>query len=163
MAIPRRYIWVAAGAAFTVGAMLVRNQLDKLQRQQREDDRDRERNEHDKDRSPKPDDEDQGAPRPEDKSADSDMVSPDKELTEFLAGDSWYDEAGWKSLWEREGIDEPAAWLKEKGLTVLKGQREALKDHPALLAGCRRRFIVVARYAGIDVSDAAKLWNSTDA
>lgn len=86
-----------------------------------------------------------------------------RELALFLAGESWYDEVGWQGIWEREGVGSPEEWLRTQGKTVLVSERKKLAEHPALLAGCRRRWIVVCRYAGIDVSDAASLWNATEA
>lgn len=85
-----------------------------------------------------------------------------RELSQFLAGESWYDELGWQGIWEREGIDTPDGWLRTKGRDVLATERAKLVEHPALLAGCRRRWIVVCRYAGIDVADAASLWSGTE-
>lgn len=85
-----------------------------------------------------------------------------KELSLFLAGESWHDEVGWQGLWEREGVGAPDGWLRTTGTEVLTGERQKLAEHPALLAGCRRRWIVVCRYAGIDVADAAALWNATE-
>jgi hypothetical protein len=85
-----------------------------------------------------------------------------KELALFLAGDAWHDEIGWQALWERERIEDAAAWLKSKGGEVLSIERKKLIEHPALLAGCRRRWIVVCRYAAIDVADAAVLWNAAE-
>jgi hypothetical protein len=86
-----------------------------------------------------------------------------RELALFLAGESWYDEVGWQGIWEREGVGSPEEWLRTQGKEVLISERKKLAEHPALLAGCRRRWIVVCRYAGIDVSDAASLWNATEA
>lgn len=86
-----------------------------------------------------------------------------RELALFLAGESWYDEVGWQGIWEREGVTSPEEWLRTQGKEVLISERKKLAEHPALLAGCRRRWIVVCRYAGIDVSDAASLWNATEA
>jgi hypothetical protein len=85
-----------------------------------------------------------------------------KELALFLAGDAWHDEIGWQALWEREHIEDAAGWLKTKGSEVLSIERKKLIEHPALLAGCRRRWIVVCRYAAIDVADAAVLWNAAE-
>jgi hypothetical protein len=85
------------------------------------------------------------------------------ELALFLAGDAWHDEIGWQSLWEKDSVNSPDGWLREQGTAVLAAERKKLTDHPALLAGCRRRWIVVCRYAGIDVADAAGLWNDTAA
>ena len=68
-----------------------------------------------------------------------------------------------EALWEREGIESPEGWLRTIGKDVLVDERKKLAAHPALLAGCRRRWIVVCRYAGVDVSDAASLWNTTEA
>jgi hypothetical protein len=86
-----------------------------------------------------------------------------KELALFLAGDAWHDEVGWKTVWERENVSAPSAWLRAKGVDVLRRERHKLTEHPALLAGCRRRWIVVCRYAGMDVADAASVWHQTDA
>lgn len=86
-----------------------------------------------------------------------------RELALFLAGDAWHDEIGWQALWEKDGIGAPDAWLKDLGRTVLAKERQKLTEHPALLAGCRRRWIVVCRYAGIDVGDAANVWNAAEA
>ena len=86
-----------------------------------------------------------------------------RELSLFLAGDAWHDEIGWQALWEKDGIAAADAWLKEMGKDVLVNERKKLTEHPALLAGCRRRWIVVCRYAGIDVGDAANLWNAAEA
>lgn len=85
-----------------------------------------------------------------------------RELSEFLGGESWFDEIGWQEIWKREGIENPTAWLRQEGLRVLQIERKKLVAHPALLAGCRRRWIVVSRYADIDVAVAAELWNETD-
>lgn len=85
-----------------------------------------------------------------------------KELSLFLAGESWYDEAGWQGIWDREGIAPPEDWLRTTGKDVLASERKKLAEHPALLAGCRRRWIVVCRYAGMDVGDSAALWNATE-
>lgn len=85
-----------------------------------------------------------------------------KELALFLAGDAWHDEIGWQALWEKESINDAGAWLKGAGKEVLIAERKKLVEHPALLAGCRRRWIVVCRYAGIDVGDAASIWTSTE-
>ncbi len=82
-----------------------------------------------------------------------------KELALFLAGDAWHDEIGWQALWEKDSVATPDAWLRIAGTQVLQNERKKLAEHPALLAGCRRRWIVVCRYAGIDVGEAATLWN----
>jgi hypothetical protein len=84
-----------------------------------------------------------------------------KELALFLAGDAWHDEIGWQALWEKDAVATPDAWLRVAGTQVLQNERKKLADHPALLAGCRRRWIVVCRYAGIDVGEAATLWNDS--
>ena len=86
-----------------------------------------------------------------------------RELGQFLAGESWYDEHGWRGLWQREGIEAPQGWLRSKGKTILSEERRKLTEHPALLAGCRRRWIVVCRYAGIGVTEAATLWTEATA
>jgi hypothetical protein len=82
-----------------------------------------------------------------------------KELALFLSGDAWHDEIGWQALWEKDGVAAPDAWLRDAGKAVLVTERQKLTDQPALLAGCRRRWIVVCRYAGIDVGEAAGIWN----
>jgi len=178
--IPRRYIWVAAGAAVAGAAMYLRNRFAKDEHDEFYDARAKDKPSASKakaapadkadtkaEKSEKP--EAGGAEGEEPKTGDEDSPQADddraasaRELAEFLSGDSWYDEAGWRSIWEREGIEDATAWLKDEGQTVLTKERESLSDHPALLAGCRRRWIVVCRYAGIDVSDAAALWNKTD-
>lgn len=97
-------------------------------------------------------------------STDTDEKSSEggaRELADFLAGESWFDESGWSSIWEREGVDDAALWLRSRGIEVLRTEREKLTEHPALLAGCRRRWIVVCRYAGIDVGEAAGSWNDS--
>ena len=157
MPLPKRYIWIVAGAAAGLGLMALRKKLAG---------------------------EDTSAPemyaekptRTKDGAApiDVDVVSPKtdakeseqsdgaKELAAFLAGEQWFDELGWQGLWEREGIDTPSDWLKNQGIETLKAERAKLVEHPALLAGCRRRWIVVCRYAGIDVGDASAIWSETD-
>jgi hypothetical protein len=85
-----------------------------------------------------------------------------QELALFLAGDAWHDEIGWQALWEKEGVSSSSEWLRTKGRNVLVSERQKLAEHPALLAGCRRRWIVVCRYAGIDVGDAATIWNQSE-
>lgn len=76
------------------------------------------------------------------------------ELREFLNGDSWYDEIAWHGIWKREGISSPSEWMREIGRAELVKTAASVFDHPALLAGCRRRWIVVCRYAGINAEDA---------
>jgi hypothetical protein len=95
-------------------------------------------------------------------SATSTPGGAQKELALFLAGDAWHDEIGWQALWEKEGVASPPEWLRSRGREVLVAERRKLVEHPALLAGCRRRWIVVCRYAGIDVGDAATLWNQSE-
>jgi hypothetical protein len=160
MAIPRRYLFIAAGAAAAAGFMYVRNKMDERSRKEREDSRARDRRPSPGPAKAEPAEGESGDERAAER---ADMTGGVRELSEFLAGDSWFDEPGWKSIWSKENIEDPAAWLKGDGLGVLKDERTKLSDHPALLAGCRRRWIVVARYAGIDVGDAANLWNEVDA
>jgi hypothetical protein len=152
MAIPRRLVMIAIGAAGAGVALYLRNKAAERREQER---RDQER----KDPVPAPSTDAQQKP------ADPAQPPPGavQELARFLAGESWYDEMGWHGIWDREGIDAPEGWLKTKGKDVLAAERKKLVDHPALLAGCRRRWIVVCRYAGIDVTDAAQLWNVVDA
>jgi len=158
MNIPKRYIWVAAGAIATFGLMAVRNTMAARETKTRDEARRQARS-------------DRNTANATSSTTDSDAadaagqrppLGAAKELDAFLAGDVWHDETGWKGTWEREAIGDPAAWLKEIGSGILRARRAALKDHPALLAGCRRRWIVVCRYATIDVGEAAELWNQTD-
>ncbi len=167
--INRRIFWVAAGAIGAGAYLFVRHRLDALKEQEREREGSSARGGGASGTSSASSSGTSAAP-----GAESDEGAPgrpttvhegpagEKELSEFLAGDSWYDEGGWRSIWEREGVADAGAWLRKEGKTTLKRARDSLADHPALLAGCRRRWIVVCRYAGIDVSDAASLWNETD-
>ena len=171
MAIPRRLIVLAVSAA-AAGVMLYVSQRVKKQGQHREkspiDDDNDKKDEAEKDKKAK-----DAAPKETDRivkaaesAASADASAPgsgtQKELALFLAGDAWHDEIGWQALWEKEGVATPEDWLKTRGKEVLVAERKKLVDHPALLAGCRRRWIVVCRYAGIDVGDAAVLWNTTE-
>ena len=142
MAIPRRILVIAASALAAGAVLYFRNK-------QREKDQRRE---------PPPDE-----PQPKAPTASTGQAGSVRELSLFLAGESWYDEVGWQGIWEREAIESPEGWLRSTGKAVLVDERKKLATHPALLAGCRRRWIVVCRYAGIDVSDAAQLWNATEA
>jgi hypothetical protein len=155
MAVPRRLIVIAASALATGAVLYVRNRM-------------KERAEREKAEGAKP------SPGPSAAAPASSAAAPGqgsasdapagslRELSQFLAGESWYDELGWQGIWEREGIDTPDGWLRSKGRDVLATERAKLVEHPALLAGCRRRWIVVCRYAGIDVADAASLWSATE-
>lgn len=154
LALPKQYVFVALGAVGAVGYLYLRNRMMSGP----------ESNEEEKpgSKSTRP-----GPSGPQKAKDDKDEPKDDlpggqRELREFLAGESWYDEMGWHSVWDRSGIDSPEEWLRSEGVAMLKAEREKLADHPALLAGCRRRWIVVCRYAGIDVADAAQLWNDTD-
>jgi hypothetical protein len=155
MAIPRQLILIAVGAAAAGVYLVVRNKM-----QAQESTR--------TPAQPSP----PSPPAAEDTTATSrngsTMETPGlsgsmRELALFLAGESWYDEVGWHVIWEREGVGTPEQWLRTSGKGVLVNERKKLAEHPALLAGCRRRWIVVCRYAGIEVGDAASLWNATEA
>ena len=162
MAIPRRFLIIAASALATGALLYARNKI-------------RERNEKSSKRSDPKDPAPKHEPSPSSTSSKSSTApspSPSdeagqtgsmRELALFLAGESWYDEVGWQGIWEREAIESPEGWLRTVGKDVLVKERGKLASHPALLAGCRRRWIVVCRYAGIDVADSAALWNSTEA
>jgi hypothetical protein len=152
--VPRQVWWVAAGAAVAVGALILRNRFGG---EPPDDDHARE---GDRPARPAPGASatPKDAPPPGERPTDIGAG----ELKDFLAGDAWFDESGWRGLWERESIADPAHWLRSRGVEILRAERTRLRDQPALLAGCRRRWIVVSRYAGIDVGDAAELWNSTD-
>ena len=168
MNVPKRYLWIAAGAAAGFGLMLLKKKLtgeDGAPQDRRSPPPSSPKGEAPKSDAEQSDGEGADAPAEgegEPASSDGALTGAVRDLTEFLAGESWFDEMGWQGVWEREGIDEPEAWLKDAGLKALKAERKKLVDHPALLAGCRRRWIVVCRYAGIDVSEAASLWSSTD-
>jgi hypothetical protein len=166
MAIPRRVIALAASAAAAGVLLYLRKRAADQGRQQRRTDDDRksvteEINEQREQREQTSEQkQDTGVPRTEaTRTGDTAAV---KELSLFLAGDAWHDEVGWKALWDREHIESPSTWLHENGHAALRKERAKLQNHPALLAGCRRRWIVVCRYANIDVADAALLWNQTD-
>lgn len=172
LAINRRLIWVAAGAIGAGAYLFVRHKLDALKEQEQtgSDGFKKSAGGSASGGARETTEAKTGAAAPttaagEATKAPSAEAGPagERELAEFLAGDSWYDEGGWRNIWEREGVEDAAAWLQNEGKAVLQKARTSLSDHPALLAGCRRRWIVVCRYAGIDVSDAAALWNETDA
>lgn len=154
MPIPRRLVMIALGAAGAGVALYLRNRAAEKREEERR-----------KQEQPPPPPAGADAPPASAAPATSTDGPPPgavQELAKFLAGETWYDEMGWNGIWEREGIDTPEGWLKTKGKDVLAAERKKLVDHPALLAGCRRRWIVVCRYAGIDVTDAAQLWNVVD-
>ncbi|MDP2344939.1 MAG: hypothetical protein Q8O67_28595 [Deltaproteobacteria bacterium] len=176
MAIPRRLIVLAVSAA-AAGVMLYVSQRVKKQGEKREkspiDEANEAKDKAEKDKKAKEESAEKKSSEPAEKTTDASSSSSSssstaagagtqKELALFLAGDAWHDEIGWQALWEKEGVGAPEDWLKTKGKEVLVAERKKLVDHPALLAGCRRRWIVVCRYAGIDVGDAAVLWNTTE-
>lgn len=82
-----------------------------------------------------------------------------EELAQMLSGDAWHDEFGWHTIWEVNGVSDPDTWIKTAGISILAAEKKKIEGRPALLAGCRRRWIVVCRYAGLDVSMAAQLWS----
>ncbi len=160
MAIPRRLIIIAASAAIAGAALYMQNRM----RARR--DAAAKKPEPTGPGEPAKPDAATPAAAPTSTSTSADAAAPGgaaRELSLFLAGESWHDEIGWQGIWEREGIESPEGWLKGKGKEVLAAERRKLADHPALLAGCRRRWIVVCRYAGIDVTDAASTWNESEA
>jgi hypothetical protein len=177
MAIPRRLIVLAVSAA-AAGAVLYVSQ--RMKKAQERDDKkspvDEANEKKDAAAEKKADDKKADEKRAEDASSStassssstasastaSTASTAQKELALFLAGDAWHDEIGWQALWEKESINDAGAWLKGAGKEVLVAERKKLVEHPALLAGCRRRWIVVCRYAGIDVGDAASIWTSTE-
>lgn len=180
MAIPRRLIVIAASAAVTGLVLYARN---RMKDSKREEPRAPKPGAHDAAASPtaaqptptaaqptRP----SATPRTATAAAPSDATEAQpgepaasggvvRELSQFLAGETWHDEAGWKGLWAREAVSVPETWLRTSGKDVLAAERAKLARAPALLAGCRRRWIVVCRYAGLSVDDAASLWTSTDA
>lgn len=165
MAIPRRFIVLAASAAAGAALWYVAQRARKGQENQRSavDDANAEKDKLTKEKEEQQKsagDGQQQAQQPGGTTPAADGTDgAKKELALFLAGDAWHDEIGWQALWEKDGVAAPDAWLKDSGRQVLTAERQKLTDHPALLAGCRRRWIVVCRYAGIDVGDAAAVWN----
>lgn len=178
MNIPRRFLWIAAGA---LGASAYLYYRKRLQPDQGPSPGNQDRNnagkesetasnhedttpttgaDGDEASEPSPN-QDAAQESPSEGSVDT-LPGGERELSEFLGGESWFDEVGWQEIWEREAVGDPADWLKKAGMQVLSSERKKLTDHPALLAGCRRRWIVVSRYADIDVAIAAELWNQTD-
>ncbi|MCP4500101.1 MAG: hypothetical protein GY822_09085 [Deltaproteobacteria bacterium] len=152
MSLPKRYVWFAVGAAGAMGLLYLRQKLGNEAPETTGSSTDNAKNKA-------------GKKTPAETSEEgevSNLPPGAKELAAFLAGESWFDEMGWNTVWERAGVGTPEEWLRNKGLAALKTERKKLSDHPALLAGCRRRWIVVCRYAGIDVADAAQLWNGTE-
>ena len=161
MALPRGLIVVAASALAAGAVLYVRNKM--MQQQRRNEETKSSSNGSSSSSSSSSTDAStshSSAPPAESGAPQSGSV---RELSLFLAGESWYDEVGWQGIWEREGIESPEQWLRSTGKDVLTAERKKLAEHPALLAGCRRRWIVVCRYAGIDVTDAATLWNNAEA
>ncbi len=165
MAIPRRFIVLAASAAAGAALWYVAQRARKGQENQRSavDDANAEKDKLTKEKEEQQKsagDGQQQAQQPGGTTPAADGTDgAKKELALFLAGDAWHDEIGWQALWEKDGVAAPDTWLKDSGRQVLTAERQKLTDHPALLAGCRRRWIVVCRYAGIDVGDAAAVWN----
>lgn len=171
-----RYFWVAAGFLGAASVMALRRYWDqKNSASPSRDDTSRPSQTNESD-APSQSTADAGAATPTAAAQATVAVAPEtpdatnaphtaeggaKELSDFLAGESWFDESGWSGIWEREGIDDATSWLRTRGIEVLRSEREKLTEHPALLAGCRRRWIVVCRYAGIDVGEAAASWNDT--
>lgn len=154
----RRLWWVAAGFVGAAAGMALRNHLDaRAQRESRRGQGHPQRDAETREQtatSPSPSTEHAAQP-----SADRGI----RELSAFLAGETWLDEHGWRGVWEREGVSDVALWLREDGVGCLRAERVRLQEQPALLAGCRRRWIVVCRYAGVEVGEAAAWWNQTDA
>lgn len=158
LALPRRLLWVAAGAVGAGAYLYVRTRLDALRRAEADDARAAA-----KPRPPAPRTAATSTTGPEASTSPAEAVENSKtagetELRAFLAGDSWFDEGAWQAIWSREAIGDSAAWLSLRGLEVLRDSRATLASQPALLAGCRRRWIVVCRYAGLDSARAAALW-----
>jgi hypothetical protein len=167
MAIPRRLIVVAASAAAAGVLWYVAKRSQAQGGRSAVDDANDEKEKAEAEQKKKAD-----ASAPNDANGSKDAAEPKKaepgttgvdgarkELALFLSGDAWHDEIGWQALWEKDGVPAPDAWLRQTGREVLLVERQKLTDSPALLAGCRRRWIVVCRYAGIDVGEAATLWN----
>ncbi|MFZ9887476.1 MAG: hypothetical protein ACO3JL_08240 [Myxococcota bacterium] len=158
-ALPRRLLWVAAGAVGAGAYLYVRTRMDALRREENSSARSR------TPERPRPAPARPAPPSPvpaptATHTAEPSETAGETELRSFLAGDSWFDEGAWRGIWEREAISDSAAWLSERGLEVLRQSRSSLASQPALLAGCRRRWIVVCRYAGVDSARAAALWEA---
>jgi hypothetical protein len=159
MAIPRQLIVIAVGAVAAGAYLVVRNKLQEKKQPERKSSS----TSNTSSTSSSSSSSSTSTTPPPSTTETPGLTGSSRELSLFLAGESWYDEVGWQGIWEREGVGSPEDWLRSTGKDVLVGERKKLADHPALLAGCRRRWIVVCRYAGIDVSDAAALWNATEA
>jgi hypothetical protein len=165
MALPRGLIVVAASALAAGAVLYVRNKM--MQQQRRSDETKSSSNGSSSSSSSSSTSSSSETSTSQSSAPPVDTGAPQsgsvRELSLFLAGESWYDEVGWQGIWEREGIESPEQWLRTTGKDVLTAERKKLAEHPALLAGCRRRWIVVCRYASIDVTDAATLWNNAEA
>ena len=154
MAIPRRFLAVAVGALAAGAVIYMRNRM----REAELANTPRRRAEAPVPPAPAPASTTATGPAPA-----AAPAGASGELSQFLAGDIWHDDAGWRSVWGKDGVADAGQWLRSTGKDVLAAERTKLADQPALLAGCRRRWIVVCRYAGLEVAEAAALWNNTAA
>ena len=153
MAIPRRFLAVAVGALAAGAVIYVRNRM----REAELANMPRRRSE-----PPSPGPAQSVASAGPAPASSPPAVGASAELSQFLAGDTWHDDAGWRAVWGKDGVLDAGQWLRSTGKDVLAAEHTKLVDQPALLAGCRRRWIVVCRYAGLDVAEAAALWNQTE-
>jgi hypothetical protein len=83
------------------------------------------------------------------------------ELVRFLDGDVWHDEESWTNMWREAGIY--GADFLADNLELLEVTIKRHNPHPAMLAGARRRWIVVNRYVGVSSEAAMAIWDSVAA
>src|SRR4051812_22373770 len=109
MPIPRRVLIMIVGAATAAGVLYIRNRMQPRHEEKKPD------------APPVPDNEARPwgtettpstSTSPHTSSGStSELPGAVRELGQFLAGESWYDEHGWRGLWQREGIEAPQGWL----------------------------------------------------
>ncbi len=81
-------------------------------------------------------------------------------LESFLMGENWYNRASWVNAW---GVHLPEGatakeWISSQGVEVLNIAIESCREGLPNVSGCRRRWIVVCRYADVDLEEALSLW-----
>src|SRR4051812_16899418 len=110
MAIPRRILVIAAGALATGALLYMRNKVrERKDQQQRAQDKSTSSSSSSSSSSTSTSTSSDGG---ESKASADGPAGSKRELSLFLAGESWYDEVGWQGIWEREAIESPEAWLK---------------------------------------------------
>ncbi len=81
-------------------------------------------------------------------------------LFEFLSGNIWLDARQWRDLWAEQPELELRDWLLDEGAAILNDVRRSLITQPALLSGCRRRWLVVCRHANMEETEALEAWKA---